>query len=311
VNAGARIGRYHLLQKLGAGGMAEIFQALCEEPSGERKQVVIKRLFAHYAANPTSLRLFQDEARVGAGLSHPNVVHVHEIGCEDGWWYIAMELVRGHDLTEVCRRGAQEQAPLSLAQCLGIVCQVCEGLHHVHTRADHAGVPLGLVHRDVTPSNLLVGFDGVVKLTDFGIARSDARPDTDPGSLRGTLAYMSPEQVRGEAVDARSDVFSLGIVLYELTLATRLFHGNETELMRRITEVPILPPRARDPGYPAALETIVMRALAQDRDQRYPDVATLREDLAAFCASAGLDAGAASLGEYLRRLFGEAPDEGS
>jgi serine/threonine-protein kinase len=302
-----QFGRYRLLRKLGAGGMAEIFLGTLEGPSGYSKEVVIKRLFAHYAANATVLRLFQDEARVAADLNHPNVVHIYELGCEDDQWYIAMEHVPGRDLTEVCRRGVRAQNFLPLAHSLRIVCQTCEGLHYVHTKVDRAGVPLGLVHRDVTPANLLVTFDGVVKIMDFGIARTAARPDTDPGALKGTLAYMSPEQVRGEHVDARSDIFSLGIILYELTLGTRLFRGSETELMRRITEEPIPTPRSRDPRYPAELERIVMRALEKSRDQRYPDVATLQWDLEDFCARRDLHSNAVRLSQYLRKLFGYIP----
>ena len=302
-----QFGRYRLLRKLAAGGMAEIFLGLLEGPSGYSKEVVIKRLFAHYAANATVLRLFQDEARVAADLNHPNVVHIYELGCEDDQWYIAMEHVPGHDLTEVCRRGVRAQDFLPLAHSLRIICQACEGLHYVHTKVDRAGVPLGLVHRDVTPANLLVTFDGVVKIMDFGIARTAARPDTDPGALKGTLAYMSPEQVRGQHVDARSDIFSLGVILYELTLGTRLFRGTETELMRRITEDPIPTPRSRDPRYPAELEQIVMRALEKDRNQRFPNVATLQWDLEDFCARRDLHSNAVRLSQYLRKLFGYIP----
>ena len=302
-----QFGRYRLLRKLGAGGMAEIFLGILEGPVGYSKEVVIKRLFAHYAANPTVLRLFQDEARVAADLNHPNVVHIYELGVEDGQWYIAMEHVPGRDLTEVCRRGVRAQDFLPLAHSLRIICQACEGLHYVHTKVDRAGVPLGLVHRDVTPANLLVTFDGVVKIMDFGIARTAARPDTDPGALKGTLAYMSPEQVRGEHVDARSDIFSLGIILYELTLGTRLFRGSETELMRRITEEPIPTPRSRDPRYPAELEQIVMRALERSRELRYPDVSSLQWDLEDFCARRDLHSNAVRLSQYLRKLFGYIP----
>jgi len=307
VSGSVQFGRYRLLRKLGAGGMAEIFLGTFEGPAGYSKEVVIKRLFAHYAANATVLRLFQDEARVAADLNHPNVVHIYELGCEDDQWYIAMEHVPGRDLTEVCRRGVRAQNFLPLAHALRIICQACEGLHYVHTKVDRAGVPLGLVHRDITPANLLVTFDGVVKIMDFGIARTAARPDTDPGALKGTLAYMSPEQVRGEHVDARSDIFSLGIILYELTLGTRLFRGSETELMRRITEEPIPTPRSRDPRYPAELEQIVMRALEKGRDQRYPDVATLQWDLEDFCARRDLHSNAVRLSQYLRKLFGYIP----
>ncbi|MBI2895238.1 MAG: serine/threonine protein kinase [Deltaproteobacteria bacterium] len=305
--AGIEFGRYRLIRKLAAGGMAEIFLAHLDGPAGFDKEVVVKRLFPHYAANSAVLRLFQDEARVAADLNHPNVAHIYELGCTDGQWYIAMEHVPGRDLTEVCRRGVRARDFLPLAHSVRIVCQVCEGLHYVHTKVDRAGVPLGLVHRDVTPANLLLTFDGIVKILDFGIARTAARPDTDPGALKGTLAYMSPEQVRGEPVDARSDLFSLGVILYELTLGTRLFRGTETEIMRRITEDTIPNPRARDPRFPAELEQIVMRALEKDRNQRYPNVATLQWDLEDFCARRGLHSNAVRLAQYLRKLFGYIP----
>lgn len=307
MSGGVSFGRYRLIRKLAAGGMAEIFLAHLEGPAGFDKEVVVKRLFPHYAANSAVLRLFQDEARVAADLNHPNVAHIYELGCTDGQWYIAMEHVPGRDLTEVCRRGVRARDFLPLAHSVRIVCQACEGLHYVHTKVDRAGVPLGLVHRDVTPANLLLTFDGIVKILDFGIARTAARPDTDPGALKGTLAYMSPEQVRGEPVDARSDLFSLGVILYELTLGTRLFRGTETEIMRRITEDPIPNPRARDPRFPAELEQIVMRALEKDRNQRYPNVATLQWDLEDFCARRGLHSNAVRLAQYLRKLFGYIP----
>lgn len=298
-----RIGRYELLHKIAAGGMAEIFLARQWGQGGFFRDVVIKRLFPHYAEHEHALRMFQDEARLLSELSHPNIPQVYDLGYADGYWYLAMEYVRGVSLADLCRAAAKANKPMPLAVAIGITHQVCMALHHAHERRDREGRALRIVHRDVTPHNIMISLDAVVKVLDFGVAQTTARLDTDAGVVRGTYAYMGPEQVRGKPLDKRADVFALGVILYELTTGRRLFRGSDIQVMTQIVEHDVTPPSRSLPNYPVELEQIVLNALARDRGKRTPSTAHLALALDQFCTRHGLVTGPLVIAHYTRLLF--------
>jgi tRNA A-37 threonylcarbamoyl transferase component Bud32 len=298
-----KIGRYELLHKIAAGGMAEIFLARQWGQGGFFRDVVIKRLFAHYAEHEHALRMFQDEARLLAELSHPNIPQVYDLGYADGFWYLAMEHVSGFTLTDLCRTAAKEQKPMPLAVAIGIVSQLCMALHHAHERRDREGRALRIVHRDVTPHNIIISPDAVVKVLDFGVAQSSARVDTDAGAVRGTYAYMGPEQVRGKPLDKRADVFAVGVILYELTTGRRLFRGSDVEIMTSIVERDVAVPSQHVPNYPPELEKIVLHALARDRSRRMASTGHLAMALDQFCMQRSLVTGPLVVAQYVRSVY--------
>ncbi|MBL8619855.1 MAG: serine/threonine protein kinase [Myxococcales bacterium] len=305
VPPGTRLGRYELLRRFASGGMAELYLARVAGSGGFEKICVVKRILPQYASDPDFVRMFLDEARLTAAIRHGNVAQVFDMGeCEDGL-YFAMEYVHGVDLRFVLHTLATREERMPLEHVLTIGIGAAAGLHAAHERKDREGRPLGIVHRDVTPSNLLLAFDGGVKLIDFGIAKATRRvTETRTGTLKGKIAYMSPEQCQGEPLDGRSDVFSLGIVLYEASTGTRLFaNENEYAALRQIVDKDAPPPSRRRPDYPPALEAIVMKALARERTQRYPSALALQLDLEDFAASAQLTTSNARLGRYLRVLL--------
>ncbi|MGF1468771.1 MAG: serine/threonine-protein kinase [Sandaracinaceae bacterium] len=295
---GERIGSYHLVRRLALGGMAEVFLARRLGEAGFVRHVVVKRLFAHLAEHAQQTRMFQDEARLLSELSHPSIPQVFELGRDRDTWYLVMEHVEGMTLAELIPPG--HPPPLDVA--VGVVLQAAEALHHAHERRDRHGRPLRIVHRDVTPHNLMLTPDGVVKVMDFGVAQTAARSDTDPTFLKGTLSYMAPEQVRAEPVDRRADVFALGVVLYELTTGVRLFAGPEVRVMTTIAEGDVPPPRQRYPGYPPELEGVVMAALARDRASRLATTGLLAELLEGFAGRHGLTVGRTAVGRFVRAV---------
>jgi serine/threonine-protein kinase len=254
--------------------------------------------------------MFLNEARLAATLEHSNLARVIDFGILADRYFLAMEYVHGQDLRALLHRAATglPAGRVPLAHAIYIVQSVAAGLHYAHERRDEGGRPLGLVHRDVSPSNVLLSFDGEVKLGDFGIAKATEHTQaTATATLRGKLAYMSPEQARGQALDRRSDVFSLGIILFELTTGFRQFLADtQYQLLNRVAEGRTTAPRDVDPQYPMELETIVMRALAIDPADRYPTALALHEDLGHFAWGAGLRTDVApQVGEELRALFGD------
>lgn len=298
-----RLGPYELLRKIAAGGMADVFVAREWAAAGFFRDVVVKRLFSHLADHAPTLRSFQFEAKLMSELCHPNITQVYSLGNADGTWYIAMEYVRGMNVADVVRTGARSNAPVPFAVALGIVMQAAEALHHAHERRDRAGDPLGIVHRDVTPQNVVLTHDGVAKLLDFGVARTNANRDERDGGVKGTHGYMSPEQVRGRDVDRRSDVFGLGVMLWELTTMSRLFRGSDVQVMTAVVETDAPPPSSRIPGYPAELEAIVMAALRRDPDYRIASAADLALHLEHFAMRNGLLVGPRALAAYLQQVW--------
>jgi tRNA A-37 threonylcarbamoyl transferase component Bud32 len=299
-----RFGRFTVLRRLAVGGTAEISLARYDGIGGFEKLVALKRLLPSLCDDRSQVTQFLNEARISACLSHPNIVQTYEVGEVEGRYFIAMEYVPGEDLEKILRRlGPGNPMPLALA--LRVVSEVCGGLHYAHGRADSAGRPLQIVHRDVSPANVIVSCDGAVKLIDFGVAKVlDAQALARSGAFRGKFAYMSPEQCAGEPLDARSDIFSLGIVLYEATLGHRPFQGeNQFQILRQITEGVPTPPSQVNSAYPPELEAIVLRALMRRREQRYPSALEMQADLEQFGAWRGYRASSVDVATFVTRLF--------
>ncbi len=282
--------------------MAEIFLGRQWGQGGFFRDVVIKRLFKNFVEHEPTLRMFHYEAHLLAHLSHPNIPQVYDLGFAEGTWFLAMEYVDGWNLADLWRMGARAQQLMPLHVTLGIALQVCEALNHAHVAKDRAGRPLRIVHRDVTPQNVMITRDGVAKLMDFGVAKTDARPATEAGAVKGTFGYMAPEQVRGRALDRRADVFALGVILHELTTGSRLYRGTEIEVMQAIVERDAPPPSSLVPDYPNDLEEIVMAALRRDARARIASAADLALHLEHFAMCRGLLVGPRAIAHYVREV---------
>jgi serine/threonine protein kinase len=270
-------GRYRLLGRLATGGMAEVWAAQLHGSGGFVKSLVIKRVLPSLLGSPQFMRMFVDEARVAARLSHANVCAVHELGDVAGEYYMAMEYLRGAPLTRVVEAGG----PLSPELAVAVLAQACDGLHYAHEQRDGSGQPLNLVHRDVSPHNLFATVDGVVKLLDFGIAKVDDSSDrTEAGKVKGKLPYMSPEQVMGHRLDRRTDVWSLGAVLFELLTGNRLFARSAPAATVDAIRSPRIPPLASHGVLGAGkLDEVLGRALCPNREWRYASAAELKRAL--------------------------------
>ncbi|MBL9015360.1 MAG: serine/threonine protein kinase, partial [Myxococcales bacterium] len=273
-----RLGRYEVVQHLAAGGMADVMIARAEGIEGFERHVVVKRIRAEQARDATYVQMFLDEARLAASLHHANIVQVNDIGQVDGEYFFAMEYVLGEDVRKILGRAAETGRRVPLEHILTIICGAAAGLHHAHEQIRADGSELGIVHRDVSPANILVGLDGGVKISDFGIAKANSQSqETQSGVLKGKVAYMSPEQCNNDPVDRRSDVYSLGIVLYELLTIRPLFtRDNDFLTMSAIVHQRIAPPSTHEPGIPPALDAIVCRALARRPEDRYATADDLR-----------------------------------
>jgi eukaryotic-like serine/threonine-protein kinase len=282
------LGKYRLIAELGHGGMAEVFLAVVRGPAGFNKLVVIKQIRPQLAEDPEFLGMFLDEARLAARLSHTNVVQTNEVGQEGERYFIAMEYLEGQPLNRVVHRLAKVGG-LSLAQHLKIICDALAGLHHAHELADYDGTPLGVVHRDVTPHNVFVTYDGQVKVVDFGIAKAlNSSAETRTGVLKGKVAYMAPEQARGERVDRRADVFSVGVMLWEAATGKRLWKGvPDITILQRLLSGEIPAPRSVKSEIPEKLEAIILKALSHQRDDRYATAADLQTALETYLDEAG------------------------
>lgn len=284
--------------------MAEVYLARAAGLQGFEKLVVLKRVRPDVSTEETT-ESFLAEARLVATLEHPNIAHVHEIGLVNGSYFFVMEYVSGGDLRQLMYRAVESGRRVALADAIYIMIQVCEALHYAHDKHDLNGNPLRIIHRDVSPSNVLLSHDGAVKVCDFGVAKAANRSnETKGGTLKGKYAYMSPEQCRGRPLDRRSDVFSIGILLYELTTLQQLFTADsEFDLLCKIVELPIPSPSSLIADYPPELERIVMRALAKDRDARYPTAQAMQLDLEEFARERKLALSSVSVAKLMADLF--------
>ncbi|HWO25499.1 MAG TPA: serine/threonine-protein kinase [Kofleriaceae bacterium] len=304
---GSTLGKYEILRKLATGGMAEIYLARARGVAGFEKTVVLKRILPHVAEDESFVQMFLDEARLAATLQHPNIADVYDVGEVDGNPFFTMEYVHGQDVRAIraATRKRDEQAPMAIA--LAIVHGTASALDYAHNRKGPDGRPLELVHRDVSSSNIVVSYDGAIKLLDFGIARAASHQHkTQVGMLKGKTPYMSPEQCRAQRIDRRSDLFSLGTILYELTVGRRPFRGeNDFVIMEQIVHGSAAPPSAVAPGYPADLEAIVMRLLATNLDERYQMAEEVLHDLEELISRHGMWVSSRPLGKYMRLLFAD------
>jgi serine/threonine-protein kinase len=292
--------------------MAEILLGRLVGPAGFERPVVVKRILPHLAREASFVEMFLDEARLAATIRHPNVVQVHELIHDASELCIVMEYLEGESLFGLMRRLARHDSVLDPALSAHVVAQAAAGLHAAHQIADADGKHLGLVHRDVSPQNIFVGFDGTVKVLDFGIAVvRDRTVRTRTGQLRGKHEYMSPEQCASQPLDRRSDVFSLGVVLYELSTGHRLYkRGNELLVLRAITEEPVRPPSTVRANYPRDLERIVLLALARSRSDRYRSALEMRRDLLVLSQQLGGPAlPDEALAQLMRDLFSDRIEE--
>jgi serine/threonine-protein kinase len=303
----AAFGKYHLFATLGRGGTADVYLAVSRGPMGFSKLVVVKRLRDTLAAEASFLDMFLDEARLAARLNHPNVVHTYEVGEQDGHYFIAMEYLDGQSLQSVLRVLAKNKngSDLGPTACARIVADALAGLHYAHELKDYDGTPLDIIHRDVSPHNVFVTYDGQVKLVDFGIAKAAlSRTQTEVGVLKGKVAYMAPEQAMAGAIDRRADLFAMGIVLWELLTRNRLMCGESAAAtLHRLLNKPV--PRVSDvlPSIDRTLDAIVARALEKDPDSRFATAQEMRDALEAWIASSGAPVRQEEIGAKLSGLF--------
>ncbi|MBX7194269.1 MAG: serine/threonine protein kinase [Sandaracinaceae bacterium] len=313
-----RLGRYDLLGKLATGGVAEIYVGRMTGPRDVTRMVVIKRINPSLAENPIVKRDFLHEAKLMLGLSHPNLATVHDVGEESGALFLAMEWVRGVSLRKVLDASRRKQQPLPLELVVDLFTDVASALAHVHTATDAQGKPLRIVHRDISPENVVVGWNGIPKLLDFGVAKSDAASkQTDAGVVKGKYAYMAPEQWGGETVDGRSDLFALAASLHEALTGKALFDRPTpmATMAAIVLQPPPDPPSASRADVPAELDRIVAKGLAREPSARYASAEEMRSDLEALAASIAPLSSQGSTREqraaaFLRALFpGEADRE--
>ncbi|HYO72828.1 MAG TPA: serine/threonine-protein kinase [Archangium sp.] len=298
-------GQYKLIERLAVGGMAEVFLAQQSGPDGFEKPVVIKRIRQHLSRQSAFVRMFLNEARLAAQLNHPNIVQIHDLGKVGDSYYIGMEYLFGRDMRRVVPKAESLGIPFPMVYALKIASSVCEGLYYAHQKVDLYGAPLNIVHRDVTPENIFVCFDGTVKVLDFGIAKAANRAEqTRAGELRGKLSYLSPEQCLGKPVDHRSDIFSLGSVLYEWLTGFKLFTGeSDVSVMRSIVDGKVYAPSYFRADIPEPVEAILMKALERDRDKRYPTAWHFQQDLDGFLNTYDFTPSSLHLSNFLKQLF--------
>lgn len=303
---GEMLGRYRLERRLAIGGMAEVWIANQIGIEGFERPVVLKRILPHLAENPHFIKMLLNEARIAARFNHPNLVQVYELAEHDGAFFIAMELVHGENLARLMRRAWNNGCWVAQPLALRIAAACCEGLAYAHSRCDAKGRPLDVVHRDISAQNVMVSFDGTVKLIDFGIARSTAGTVTTNGkTIKGKFSYMSPEQASGRPVDARSDLYSLGLVLYEMLTGVRPL-VRETELgTLEAARSPEITPPSEAAELDPALDPIVMRALATDPAGRYADAREMQATIETYLVEQRWVVTSIQLAELMRTLFAQ------
>jgi len=284
MNIPIQLGKYLLLDRINIGGMAEVFRAKTYGAEGFERTLAIKRILPNMAEDEEFINMFVDEARIAVQLTHANICQVYELGRFENQYYIAMEYVPGTDLRQLLDRFRDHSTTLPTPVAALIASRICEGLDYAHTKTDASGKPLGVIHRDVSPQNILVGFDGSVKITDFGIAKAEDRASkTQAGVLKGKFAYMSPEQVRGQQIDARSDLFAVGILLYEMLTGKRLFlSDSDFSTLQKVREAEVEAPTIHNSDLAPELEAIILKALAREPAERYASASDLGEDLQRF-----------------------------
>ncbi len=303
-------GRYQLIEKIASGGMAEVFKAKYETFGGIEKQVIVKRILPQYSHDDEFTRMFVDEAKITVALNHVNLVQVFDFGQMDGSYYLAMEFVEGADLQSVLRECHFRRIPIPMELSVLLVAEVLRGLDYAHRRSDPStGKKMNIVHRDISPANILISYQGNVKVADFGIAKAKTKSSTTQvGTLKGKYSYMSPEQARGEEVDFRSDIFSCGIILYELVTGVRPFRSktnSELEILERVKSAKYEPARNVNPHIPQRLADIIEQSLQQSPDRRFPETAIFCDRLNAVMSEFESRPDSSTLSKFLRKVFAE------
>ena len=284
-----RFGKYELTERIALGGMAEIFRARSASLGGLTKNCVIKRILPEFSGDRQFVSMFIDEARITIGLNHDHIVQLFDFGQVDGTYYMAMELVDGCDLVDVLRSYKRQNRVVPILVAAYVASCMCKGLHHAHVQRDHRNIPLGVVHRDVSPHNVFLGRDGGVKVGDFGIASArNKTTQTQAGTVKGKFAYMSPEQTGGGIVDARSDIWAVGVVLHEMLSGGRLFAcDNPILTISRVNEMVIKPPSSKNDGVPPALDEVVLKSLKRNCKERFQNANDMAEALDAWIDEMG------------------------
>src|SRR5262245_46480097 len=269
---GQSVGNYQLIKKLATGGMAEVWLANQIGIEGFNRHIVVKRFLPHLSEDPEFVQMFLNEAKIASRFNHPNIAQIYDLGQGDGQYFIAMEFIHGEDLGRLMRKAWSTGQWIARPLAIRIIAEACKGLYYAHTRTDESGRPLRVVHRDISPQNILISFDGSVKLVDFGIAKAaDQASLTKSGAIKGKFAYMAPEQAAGKPLDARADLFAIGLVLYELLTGVRpLKRESELGTLQAALECKIDPP-SMVADVPPDLDPVVMRSLAKSADDRYRD----------------------------------------
>ncbi len=300
-----QFGKYLLLDRIASGGMAELFLAKQTGLKGFEKAVAIKRILPTLTRDPEFVSMFINEAKLAALLSHQNIAQIFDLGTTEGFYYIAMEYIMGKDLRSVAQKSQQRSLPLPVGHALLIISRLCNALDYAHRKKDLQGRELHLVHRDVSPQNVLLSYEGEIKLVDFGIAKAATQTsETRTGTLKGKLAYMSPEQATGKPLDHRSDIFSLGIVLHELVTGQRLFTGdNEFAIIEQVRQAQITPPSKINPDLPPEVDELVMTALTKEPAERFQFASEMEIAIERLIVSMGYAFSSLSLANHMHALF--------
>jgi len=305
LNLPTQFGPYLLLERISVGGMAEVYKAKEYGVEGFERTVAVKRILPHVAEDDEFIAMFKDEAMIAVQLNHGNIAQIYNLGNEQDSFYIALEYINGRDLRAIFQKCQQQSRPMPVAQACYVIMKICEGLDYAHNKKDKYNRELHIVHRDVSPPNILVSFEGEVKLIDFGVAKAAGRASrTQAGILKGKFGYMSPEQVRGMPLDRRSDVFSVGVVLFEILTGNRLFQA-ETDFatLEKVRAVDVPRPSSLNPEIPKPLENIIYKALAREPEQRYQSAIELHDELQAFMFAQGLFYSRKDLAAWMRQQY--------
>ena len=287
--------------------MAEVFRASREGVAGFARQCVVKRILGHHNEDPSFVDMFINEAKIASELTHPNIVQVYELGQVDGEFFIAMEFVKGRDLLRVLRELAQKRAAdpvIPSAISAYVARETCRALQHAHDHTDARGAARPIIHRDVSPQNIMLSYDGIIKLVDFGIAKAlgSMRDETRTGALKGKFAYMAPEQIAGQNPGPSADVFATGVVLHEMLTGRRLFKGaTDYDTLQKVRTMPVTIPSSIDPRIPKELDDIVMKSLERDRSRRYERASHMARDLDGFLSTARFSI--EEMSDFMRDLF--------
>lgn len=303
--ASTPVGQYYLLDKIAQGGMAEIYKGLAYDLHGIKRTVVIKKILPSISSDPEFVNMLINEAKIAVMLSHGNIAHIYDLGKVGDDYFMVMEYVDGKSLSQIHKRSLKMGHLIPVEYVCYFISEVANGLNYMHRRSDEQGRNLGIIHRDISPQNVIVSYSGTVKIIDFGIAKAAIQMNiTESGVLKGKFAYMSPEQAKGEPIDHRSDIFSLGVILHELLTGKRLFKGkNKKETLQNVRRAKVLPPSSVRTDLPPGIDKIVMKALSVDPRQRYMWASEFRDELIKFIYTTYPDFQPSTITDYIRNIF--------